>query len=249
MTLTGFEDTEGITAIGGGQFVLAEERIQDVYLLTYAAGGTVDRSVLPTVSLGPTVGNSGLEGISFDPIGGTYITVKEKNPQAVGNATIDWPQQTASTTTLFVPRLGVLDLSDVQTLATVPTLVGTPDEQNLIILSQESAKLLEVTRTGEVLSSFDFASIAGDAEGVTIGPDGTIYVVGETPALYVLKPVATPACPADLDGNGAVGGADLTILLGAWGPCDGCAADINDDGVVNGADLTILLGAWGPCPS
>ena len=67
MTLTGFDDTEGLTHVGGGQFVLVEERIQDAYRLTYVPGGTAARASLPTVSLGETVGNVGLEGISFEP--------------------------------------------------------------------------------------------------------------------------------------------------------------------------------------
>jgi len=62
-----------------------------------------------------------------------------------------------------------------------------------------------------------------------------------------------PPCPADLNHDGVVNGADLGILLGAWGSCPGgtpgCTGDINNDGVVNGADLGILLGAWGNCPS
>jgi len=49
----------------------------------------------------------------------------------------------------------------------------------------------------------------------------------------------------DLDGDGTVDGADLGILLNAWGPCDDCSADLNGDGVVDGADLGILLNAWG----
>ena len=53
--------------------------------------------------------------------------------------------------------------------------------------------------------------------------------------------------PADLNGDGVVDGADLGLLLGAWGPCPpgGCPADLNGDGVVDGADLGLLLGAWG----
>jgi len=53
--------------------------------------------------------------------------------------------------------------------------------------------------------------------------------------------------PADLDGSGAVNGADLSILLAAWGTCgDGmsCPADLDGDGTVNGADLALLLAAW-----
>ena len=55
-------------------------------------------------------------------------------------------------------------------------------------------------------------------------------------------------CPADFTGDGVVDGADLAILLGAWGTNDP-AADLSGNGVVDGADLSILLGAWGPCGS
>jgi hypothetical protein len=53
--------------------------------------------------------------------------------------------------------------------------------------------------------------------------------------------------PADLNGDGVVNGADLAILLGAWGACPKgapCPADLDGDGGVGGADLAILLGAW-----
>jgi hypothetical protein len=55
-------------------------------------------------------------------------------------------------------------------------------------------------------------------------------------------------CLGDLTLDGDVNGADLGILLGAWGPCNGaCLADLDDDGFVSGADLGILLGAWHLC--
>jgi alpha-tubulin suppressor-like RCC1 family protein len=60
-----------------------------------------------------------------------------------------------------------------------------------------------------------------------------------------------PQCPSSLEGNCLVNGADLGMLLSAWGSCPagttGCTGDINRDGFVNGADLGILLNAWGPC--
>ena len=55
------------------------------------------------------------------------------------------------------------------------------------------------------------------------------------------------ACFGDVNDDGQVNGADLGLLLGAWGPCNGCPTDLNQDAVVNGADLGLLLGAWGPC--
>lgn len=57
----------------------------------------------------------------------------------------------------------------------------------------------------------------------------------------VLEPSADDPC--DLNGDGTVGGADLTILLSDWGASDS-SADLNGDGIVSGADLTILLGCW-----
>lgn len=56
-------------------------------------------------------------------------------------------------------------------------------------------------------------------------------------------------CPGDVNGDLVVDGADLGVILGAWGPVPvDSVADINDDDVVDGADLGIALGAWGPCP-
>lgn len=54
-------------------------------------------------------------------------------------------------------------------------------------------------------------------------------------------------CTADLNGDGLVNGADITILLGLWNVNFINVADLNGDCAVNGADLAILLGQWGPC--
>jgi hypothetical protein len=48
--------------------------------------------------------------------------------------------------------------------------------------------------------------------------------------------------PADLNGDGAVNAADLSILLSNWGTSG--LGDINADGIVNAADLSILLSSW-----
>ena len=55
-------------------------------------------------------------------------------------------------------------------------------------------------------------------------------------------------CPADLDGDGEVGGSDLAQLLANWGCSDeDCVADLDGNGTVNGADLAVILSAWGDC--
>ena len=52
-------------------------------------------------------------------------------------------------------------------------------------------------------------------------------------------------CPADLTGDGVVGGPDLSIMLSGWGS-DG-VADLDGDGIVAGEDLARLLSSWGIC--
>jgi uncharacterized protein YjiK len=210
MTLTQFDDTEGLTYIGNGQFVLTEERLRDAYKLTYTAGGSVSRSALAAADLGTTIGNTGIEGISYDPRNGSFITVKEKDPQQVNSNAIAFgaaggAQGSAAINSLFTPNLGVIDLADVQVLSTVPSLLGTSDENNLLVLSQESRRLLEITRTGTILSTFDFSLLSGNAEGVTIDPvTGNIYVVAEESygiagsTLFVLAPPTAVPVPAAL---------------------------------------------------
>lgn len=58
--------------------------------------------------------------------------------------------------------------------------------------------------------------------------------------------IAAPGL-GDLDADGSVGPADLSVLLGAWGDADSIEATIADldlDGVVGAGDLAVLLGAW-----
>ncbi len=66
-------------------------------------------------------------------------------------------------------------------------------------------------------------------------------------AAYVLSLPALPQCQGDLNNDRLVGGADLGMLLGAWGACGVCAADLDGSGIVDGTDLVLLLGTWGAC--
>ncbi|HMN95059.1 MAG TPA: hypothetical protein PKC43_00020 [Phycisphaerales bacterium] len=72
----------------------------------------------------------------------------------------------------------------------------------------------------------------------------------ETPAPFFGNTyVATIQCVdpfivGDLNGDFAVNGADLGLLLSAWGPSPSGFGDLDGNGVVDGADLGLLLSAW-----
>lgn len=57
--------------------------------------------------------------------------------------------------------------------------------------------------------------------------------------------VADPPIAGDLDGDGDVDGADLGLLLTAWGELGG-PADLDGSGEVGGGDLGLLLANWTP---
>ncbi len=197
MTLSGVGgDNEGITYVGGGRFVISDERVRTAIEFTYTPGTTLTASGTKAVKLGSTIGNVGLEGLSFDPASGGFIFAKEASPEGLFQTDIDFAAGTAtngSPTTensidLFDPALiGVADIADVFALSNIVALDGLPQWNNLLVLSQASARIVEVDRSGNVVASLDIVSDAGNPlsvvdqqhEGITMGPDGRIYVVNE----------------------------------------------------------------------
>jgi uncharacterized protein YjiK len=207
MSLEGFDDTEGLTYVGGGQFIVTEERLRDAFLLTYGAGSSADRDDLASVDLGATVGNIGIEGISYDYITGAYYTVKEKDGQEINVNDLDFENGTADISSLFSPELlGLDDLSDIQSLS----ILGLTD--GLLVLSQESQMLLEVDMSGSIFSAYDLSDLVSSVEGVTVDEAGNIYLVaenGSAPLMYVLS-----ASPVPVPGSLALFGSALVGIVG-----------------------------------
>ena len=102
--------------------------------------------------------------------------MKQDNPQAVlaGTLTFAPGGGTSTMAPLFDADalLGLASLSDVQTLSPVDALAGTPAADNLLILSLDSRRLVEVNRNGQVLGSFDLAGLTamGDQQADRIRP-------------------------------------------------------------------------------
>ena len=110
---TEFYDPEGLTYIGQGRFVMTEERDRQLIQFTYVPDTVLTRAAAQTVKLGTTIGNTGFEGLSYDPQTGGYIVVKEIAPLGILQTSVDFTAGTASngsptatgSTNLFDPAL------------------------------------------------------------------------------------------------------------------------------------------------
>lgn len=133
---TYFYDPEGLAYVGGGQFVLGEERYRQLNLLTYTADATHGAAGSQTVKLGTTIGNVGIEGFSRDPFSGGFIVAKEKSPMGLFQTRLNFAAGTASNgspssvnaVNLFNPSLlGLADIADVFSLSNLGSLAGGAD--------------------------------------------------------------------------------------------------------------------------
>ncbi|MBL9147403.1 MAG: hypothetical protein JNM94_01785 [Phycisphaerae bacterium] len=157
-----------------------------------------------------------------------------------------------------LPRTGGGTLVPLTTLSGFGNLtsVDFDDSGRMYLVETGGVKVFEKNATG--------AWVPGDA-GAFNGIDvGNVVRVARSrsnfdPAIHSkpgwdnitpadLEPLGTsvPDCLGDLNGDGVVDGADLALVLGAWGNGAGLA-DIDENGIVDGADLAIVLGSWGDC--
>jgi uncharacterized protein YjiK/phosphodiesterase/alkaline phosphatase D-like protein len=209
---TAFYDPEGLTYVGKGQFVFVEERDRQVNLFTYKPNTTLARTDVKTVKLGTTIGNIGIEGITYDPQTSGFIAVKEEQPEGIFQTTIDFDKGTASngspttvnSTNLFDPALaGLTDFADVFALSNLTALNGKEDASHLLVLSQVDGKIVEVDRAGKIYSSLNIVTDANNKlsladqqhEGLTVDKDGFLYITSENgggdvdhPQLWVYAP-------------------------------------------------------------
>lgn len=201
------QDSEGLAYMGDGQLVVVDERPQIAYQFNFSDGGSVALNSQPKAAItGSTdsVGNVGTEGIAYDARTATWFSVKQDNPVQLRGGGLNFTVGfgSSSMTTLFSGAstlFGLNSFSDVATLSGVDAIAGQPASDNLLILSLDSRRLIEIDRVGNTLSSLDLAGLTTQAiEGVTIDERGKIYLVAENASglpnsrLLVLSPIPEP---------------------------------------------------------
>lgn len=201
--LIGFDDTEDIVYTGGTRYAVVEERrgrivFFDIFANTNSVNYNNAGYVQLPSALGPWGNNQGLEGVTYYPLAGRVLTVKEKNPKGFYSFIIpsSFPTtlSTADTDIVCDLALNPFGFSDVAAVhhmglsgATDPT-TGT----HSLLLSQESKALVEVDANCNEISRLSFSYI-NQPEGITMDNNGTIYIVAEPNELYIFNRTST--CP------------------------------------------------------
>ena len=106
-------------------------------------------------------------------------------------------------------------------------------------------RVLRFDSEGKPVEVKMFDQTAGQIVNIANDPDTGDLIAIRWSSVPIRYSSDTPPCPADLNQDGVVSGADIGLLLSAWSTSG--SGDLNDDSVVNGADLGLLLSSWGPC--
>ncbi|UNG19017.1 SdiA-regulated domain-containing protein [Stutzerimonas zhaodongensis] len=194
LPLVGFGDPEAIEYISRGVYVVSDERLQRLLRVEVSEHTeSISAAASQQLSLGiGQNGNKGFEGLAYDVADRRLFVAKERDPVRIyeveGFPYAEGDQPLGVHVSEDRERdadLFVRDLSSLQY-----------DEQtgHLLALSDESRLVVELDIHGKAISALSLE--AGDhgleadvpqAEGIAMGPDGTIYVVSEPNLFYVFR--------------------------------------------------------------
>lgn len=190
--LHGVRDPEGITHVEGELFIIAAERDHQLVLARIDAGiAELDLSDAPRLGLGINLnGNRGFEGVAWDPAGKRLFVVQEKSPVRVLEITGLLAAMRGEGLDLQVTEWepGRLEEPFLRDLSSVSYDVAGG---HLLLLSDESRMAVEYDANRDPVGVLPLRrgwhGLARDipqAEGIALGPDGTLYVVSEPNLFY-----------------------------------------------------------------
>lgn len=181
-------DAESIESLGDNRFALVDEKNSRLWIITLSDDYKVSVVKQFKPDFFGKARNRGIEGLAWVARDNTLWLAKERKP--VGLYRIQWQPETQ--------RLS--DLDDAHHLAASLPIsdISAMDDYggNLLILSHESKRLLEVDPeraavVGQMSLRAGQHGLLEDipqAEGVTSDPEGTLYIVSEPNRFYRFIP-------------------------------------------------------------
>lgn len=190
--LDGISDTEGISYLGNGQVALSNEKHGRIVLAQLPEQpGRLDLKNAPKLSLGPADSdNGGLEGLGYDHIRDLLYVVKEHSPKGLFRL----HGLCAEKPTCSFDNIHIEDIShwveSLDFIHDLSSVIVEPERGHIILLSEQNQALLELDDHGEPRSYRALNYQHNDqnipqAEGITLGPNGHLYLVSEPNLFYV----------------------------------------------------------------
>ena len=188
--LSGFSDVEGVTYLGDGLLLLAEERNHALVMVRVPEKpGPLFREDYRALTLGIGLGgNEGFEGLGYDRAGDRLFVVKEHSPRKLYEIRGLKRSMAGDFDLEIIDRQEWVEQMPVTDLASVHFDDRTG---HLVALSDESKLLVELDRDGRLVS---FRSLLGgfaglqdsvpQGEGVTFDDQGTLYLASEPNLFY-----------------------------------------------------------------
>jgi len=192
--LRGFVDVEGITYLGDGLLVLAEERSQSLVIVPVPESpGVLQREDYASITLAIGDGeNNGFEGVGYDRRGDRLFVVKEHSPRKL------YEIQGIKASLSGQMNLKVIDreawIEDKGMASDLASVHFDERTGHLVLLSEEAKMLMELDAEGELVSFRSlwrgFAGLKSSvpqAEGVTFDARGDLYLVSEPNLFYAFE--------------------------------------------------------------
>jgi len=212
--------------------VLWNLRTRDPMLHTgAAAGGTFATRVTKAIELHGPFGEGAASAAAFMALGGTQKAQLISFLGSLGKLEFD-----------LEPDHLVDSLDFPLFQACFATGSASPDT-NCGVADINQDGLINMVDAHAFMQAYEGAQGTADCDGD--GQSDLMEILLGAPDLDGnLTPDDCVGCVADFNADGQRNGADLAILLAAWGTDQ---ADTNGDGVTNGVDLGTLLAGWGSC--
>lgn len=186
----------------GGNFVaLAEEGRERIVImqLPKTANGELDVQNAASLSLDlatskdTTRVNARFEGLGYDQAHDQLYVAKEHSPRGLYRVSGlgDYAKNGR-----FVVRVENLDdwLEDTNIGTDLSSVEFNAANGHLLLLSDESQRIVELNQAGVVINKMELDGMPGSegaipqAEGLAVGPSGTLYMMSEPNLFYRLQP-------------------------------------------------------------